>query len=102
MQEYKFDIYKNDEQKIVAAINDFQKLMPSNLPNDKLDIFEEHFDNALGTFAIVEKLQKSEKEYDLFAEDYRDLHFKVRNKEKKIRKLKQINLCFFKNTLFME
>jgi hypothetical protein len=87
LQEYKFDIYKNDEQRIVAAINDFQKLIPSNLPNDKLDIFEEHFDNALGTFALVKKLQKSEKEYDLFAEDYRDLHFKVRKKEKKIRKL---------------
>jgi hypothetical protein len=87
LQEYKFDIYKNDEQKIVAAINNFQKLVPSNLPNDKLDIFEEHFDNALGTFALVDKLQKSEKEYNLFAEDYRDLHFKVRKKEKKIRKL---------------
>ena len=70
LQEYKFDIYKNDEQKIVTAINDLQKLVPSNLPNDKLDIFEEHFDNALGTFAIVKKLQKTEKEYDLFAEDY--------------------------------
>ena len=61
--------------------------MPSNLPNDKLDIFEEHFDNALGTFALVTKLQKTEEEYDLFAKDYRDLHFEVRKKEKKIRKL---------------
>ena len=61
--------------------------MPSNLPNDKLDIFEEHFDNALGTFALVTKLQKTEEEYDLFAKDYKDLHFEVRKKEKKIRKL---------------
>jgi hypothetical protein len=87
LQEYKFDIYKNDEQKIVAAINNFQQLTPSNLPNDKLDIFEEHFDNALGTFALVEKLKKTEEEYNLFAEGYKDLHFKVRKKEKKIRKL---------------
>ena len=87
LQEYKFDIYKNDEQKIVAAINSFQKLTPSNIPNDKLDIFEEHFDNALGTFALVTKLQTTEKEYNLFAKDYKDLHFKVRKKEKKIRKL---------------
>jgi cell division protein FtsB len=71
----------------VAAINSFQKLTPSNLPNDKLDIFEEHFDNALGTFALVTKLQKTEEEYNLFAKDYKDLHFKVRKKEKKIRKL---------------
>jgi chromosome segregation ATPase len=52
-----------------------------------LDIFEEHFDNALGTFALVTKLQKTEEEYDLFAKDYKDLHFEVRKKEKKIRKL---------------
>ena len=69
------------------AINNFQKLVPSNLPVDKLDIFEEHFDNALGTFAIVKKLQKTEEEYNLFAEEYRDLHFSVRKKQKKIRKI---------------
>ena len=87
LQEYKFNIYNNEEDKIRTAITNFQKLTPSNLPNDKLDIFEEHFDSALGTFAIVKKLQKTEKEYDLFAEDYRDLHFSVRKKQKKIRKI---------------
>ena len=87
LQEYKFDIYNNEEQKITAAITSFQQLVPSDLPGDKLDIFEEHFENALGTFALVKKLQKTEKEYNLFAEDYRDLHFSVRKKEKKIRKI---------------
>ena len=87
LQEYKFDIYNNEEQKIVAAITSFQQLVPSDIPGDKLDIFEEHFENALGTFALVKKLQKTEKEYNLFAADYRDLHFSVRKKEKKIRKI---------------
>jgi len=87
LQEYKFAIYNNNENEIKNAINNFQKLVPSNLPVDKLDIFEEHFDNALGTFAIVEKLQKTEEEYNLFAEEYRDLHFSVRKKQKKIRKI---------------
>ena len=87
LQEYKFDIYNNEEQKITAAITSFQQLVPPDLPGDKLDIFEEHFENALGTFALVKKLQKTEKEYNLFAEDYRDLHFSVRKKEKKIRKI---------------
>ena len=87
LQKYKFAIYNNEEQKIRAAITDFQKKVPSNLPNDKLDIFEEHFENALLTFALVNKLQKTEKEYNLFAEDYRDLHFSVRKKQKKIRKI---------------
>lgn len=87
LQEYKFDIYNNEEQKIIAAITGFQQLVPSNLPGDKLDIFEEHFENALGTFALVKKLQKTEEEYNLFAEDYRDFHFSVRKKEKRIRKI---------------
>jgi len=87
LQEYKFDIYNNEEQKITAAITAFQQLVPSDLPNDKLDIFEEHFENALGTFALVKKLQKTEEEYNLFAKDYRDLHFSSRKKEKKIRKI---------------
>ncbi len=87
LQEYKFAIYNNEEQKIRAAITGFQQLVPSNLPNDKLDIFEEHFDNALGTFALVKKLQKTEAEYNSFAKDYRDLHYSSRKKEKKIRKI---------------
>ena len=87
LQEYKFDIYNNEEQRIRAAILGFQSLVPSDIPNDKADIFEEHFENALGTFALVKKLQKTEKEYNLFAEDYRDLHYSVRKKEKKIRKI---------------
>ena len=89
LQEYKFAIYNNEEQKIRSAITGFQKLIPSNLPNDKLDIFEEHFENALLTFALVKKLQKTEEEYNLFAKDYRDLHFKVRKKQKKIRKIEK-------------
>jgi len=89
LQEYKFAIYNNEEQKIRAAITSFQKLVPSNLPSDKLDIFDEHFENALGTFVLVKKLQKTEEEYNLFAKDYRDLHFSSRKKEKKIRKIDQ-------------
>jgi len=87
LQEYKFAIYNNEEQRITNAIKDMQKLTPSNLPTDKLDIFEEHFDNALGTFAIVKKLQKTEEEYEIFTKDYRDLHFNVRKIQKKIRKI---------------
>ena len=75
------------KQKIRAAITNFQQLVPSNLPNDKLDIFEEHFENAFGTFALVKKLQKTEEEYNLFVKDYRDLHYDARKREKKIRKI---------------
>ena len=89
LQEYKFAIYNNEEQTITNAIKNMQKLIPANLPVDKLDIFEEHFDNALGTFAIVKKLQKTEQEYDLFTKDYKDLHFNVRKIQKKVRKIDQ-------------
>ena len=92
--------FRYSEQKVVtkktvttrairAAITDFEKSIPSNLPVDKLDIFEEHVEYALDTFTLVKKLQKTEKEYNLFAQDYRDLHFSVRKKEKKIRKIEQ-------------
>ncbi len=87
LQDYKFDIYNNEEEKIKTAILTFQSLVPNDLPIDKLDIFEEHFENALGTFALVKKLQKIEEEYSLFTEDYKDLHFGVRKKQKKIRKI---------------
>ncbi len=87
LQEYKFSIYNNEEQNIKTAIQNMQNLTPSNLPNDKLDIFEEHFDNALGTFDIVKKLQKTEDEYDLFTKDYKDMHFSVRKIQKKVRKI---------------
>jgi DNA repair ATPase RecN len=89
LQEYKFAIYNNEEQTITNAIKNMQKLTPANLPVDKLDIFEEHFDNALGTFAIVKKLQKTEQEYELFTKDYKDLHFDVRKIQKKVRKIDQ-------------
>ncbi len=89
LQEYKFAIYNNEEQKIKNAIIDFQKLVPSNLPKDKIEIFEEHFENALGTFALVKNLQKTEEKYNLFAEDYRDLHFSARKKQKKIIKIEK-------------
>ncbi len=52
-----------------------------------MDIFEEHFENAIGTFALVKKLQKTENEYNLFVKDYRDLHYSARKREKKIRKI---------------
>ena len=47
LQEYKFAIYNTEEQRITNAIQDMQKLTPTNLPMDKLDIFEEHFDLSL-------------------------------------------------------
>ncbi len=52
-----------------------------------MDIFEEHFENAIETFALVKKLQKTENEYNLFVKDYRDLHYSARKREKKIRKI---------------
>ena len=89
LQKYKFAIYNNDQQKIKTAILDFQEQVPSSLPADKQEIFEEHFENSLGTFALVKKLQKTEEEYNLFAENYKDLHFIVRKKQKKIIKIEK-------------
>ena len=87
LQEYKFARYENDSEKIKNAILSFQSVSPSDLPEDKIEIFEDHFDSALGTFGLVEKLKKAEIEYNSYIVDYRDLHFSVRKKQKKILKL---------------
>ena len=87
LQEYKFARYENDSEKIKNAILSFQSVSPSDLPEDKVEIFEDHFDSALGTFGLLEKLKKAEMEYNSYIVDYRDLHFSVRKKQKKILKL---------------
>ena len=60
LQEYKFAIYNNEDQRIINAITNFQSKVPTDIPVDKLDIFEEHFENAL-RLALVKKLQKLKK-----------------------------------------
>ena len=87
LQEYKFEKYVSEKESINAAILEFQSAVPKELPYDKAEIFEEHFEYALGTFEIVKKLTNIEVEYNLYAENYRDLHFNVRKIEKKILKL---------------
>ena len=89
LQEYKFTKYKDNKENIKSAIANFQSIKIDNLPYDKLDIFESQIDNASSTFQLVENLQKSENEYNLYIEDYRDLHFSVRKKQKKIFKIEK-------------
>ena len=52
-----------------------------------MEILDDHFDAALATLALVDKLKKAEGEYNDYAVDYRELHFTVRKKQKKILKL---------------
>jgi len=87
LQEYKFARFDTNGEAIKNAILNFQAVAPKNLPDDKMEILEDHFDSALATFALVDKLKKVEVEYNAYAVDYRDLHFSVRKKQKKILKL---------------
>ena len=87
LQEYKFAKFDSNGEAIKNAILTFQAAAPTDLPEYKLEIFEDHFDSALATFALVEKVKKAESEYNSYTGDYRDLHFKTRKKQKKIRKL---------------
>ena len=87
LQEYKFARYDTNGDAIKNAILKFQSDSPTNLPDDKMEILEDHFDSALGTFALVEKLKNAEKVYNDYTVDYRDMHFTVRKKQKKILKL---------------
>ena len=67
-----FARYDSNGEAIKNAILSFQSVSPTNLPDDKIEIFEDHFDSALGTFAIVERLKKAEDEYNSYTVDYRD------------------------------
>jgi len=87
LQKYKFATYNENEQLIKSSITNFQSINLNNLPDDKIDIFESHFNNASSTFDLVQRVQNTESEYNLFIKNYKDMHFKVRKKQKKIIKI---------------
>ncbi len=89
LQKYKFATYNDNEELIKSSIANFQSINLDNLPDDKIDIFESHFNNASSTFDLVKKVQNTESEYNLFIKDYKDTHFKVRKKKKKILKIEK-------------
>ena len=89
LQKYKFATYNENKQLIKSGITNFQSINLVNLPDDKIDIFESHFDNASSTFDLVKRVQNTENEYNLFIKDYKDIHFKVRKKQKKIIKVEK-------------
>ena len=87
LQEYKFSNFEIKENEIKSSIDKFDDIILANLPADKLSFFQRHVDNSRYSFEIVDELKKVEKEYNLYIQDYRDLHFSVRKKQKKIRKI---------------
>ncbi len=87
LQEYKFSNFEIKENEIKSSIDKFDDIILANLPADKLSFFQRHVDNSRYSFEIVDELKKAEKEYNLYIQDYRDLHFSVRKKQKKIRKI---------------
>ena len=87
LQEYKFLNYENNENELKMAISGIQTANLDYLPEDKVEIFESHFEKTSSTFDLVKKVKSTDNEYNLFIKDYRDLHFKVRKKQKKILKI---------------
>ena len=87
LQEYKFLNYKNNETELRNHISNAQLLNIDYIPEDKTEIFRSHFAKALLTFDLVNNVRKSETEYNLFAKDYKSLHFKVRKIQKKLLKI---------------
>ena len=87
LQEYKFANYSNNADVINKSITDFGDIILANLPADKLSYFQRHVDNSKYSFELVNEVKSTEKLYNDYAVDYRDLHFKTRKKQKKILKL---------------
>ena len=87
LQEYKFANYDNNENQLKTAISSIQAANLDYLPEDKVEIFDSHFEKTSSIFDLVKKVKTTDNEYNLFIKDYRDLHFKVRKKQKKILKI---------------
>ena len=83
IQEYKFNLYKSNEDSIKKNINGISSLNVSYLPDSKKDFFSNIYINAMLTFELIEKLQKSEKVLQEYNINYKSLHQFVRKIQKR-------------------
>ena len=84
--DYKYEKYINKKELILTKTQKISKinlkLIDSKFQKNIVDMVN----NINATFIIVEDLKKSEKNFNVFADDYKKLHLKVRKIEKQINK----------------
>ena len=83
IQEYKFEIYENNENIIKDNINELSSYDISYLPESNKEFLNNTFINAILTFELVDNLKNSQTILDGYKKDYRSLHLAVRKIQKK-------------------
>ncbi len=99
LQEYKFELYENNQDIIKANINDLNSINLNYLPQENKEFLENTFSNAILTFELVDNIKKTKLELNQYSKEYRSLHlsvrkiqkrqFKIENKIKKLEKEKK-------------
>ncbi len=87
LQEYKFELYENNENIIKANINDLNILNLNYLPKENKELLENTFINAILTFELVEKIKLTQLDLNEYSKDYKSLHQTVRKIQKRINKI---------------
>ena len=83
IQEYKFELYENNEDIIKNNINVISSLDLTYLPESNKDFLENTFINAILTFELVDNIKKTQSKLDDYGKNYRSLHLSVRKIQKK-------------------
>ena len=87
MQEYKFNLYHTNEEKIKQSINDISSLDISYLPNEKKEVLLSTYSNAILTFELVQNLKNEDEILNNYNKEYKSLHKSVRKIQKRVFKI---------------
>jgi len=83
IQEYKFELYENNEDIIKRNINEISSLDLTYLPESNKEFLDNTFINSILTFELVDNLKKTQSKLDDYSKDYRSLHLSVRKIQKR-------------------
>ena len=83
LQEYKFELYDNNEDIIKNNIIEIDSIDLTYLPKSNKKLLENTFINAILTFELVDNLKKTQSKLDDYGKNYRSLHLSVRKIQKR-------------------
>ena len=83
LQEYKFELYDNNEDIIKNNIIEIDSIDLTYLPKSNKKLLENTFINAILTFELVDNLKKTQSKLDDYSKNYRSLHISVRKIQKR-------------------
>jgi len=87
LEEYLFEYYDNNADKLRASIEKARSLDLSYLAEEQRNLLLGSYDKALATFEMVEKVRATDAARAAYEPDYRPVHFEVRSIQANLRKL---------------